>query len=83
MATSQEGEKPQNIVPVSLRVAPEQRRFYGVKTPEAMRQQRAEEAREAGRKAAKELLGDRWGATVFENPIRVPRPLPRKPSEDQ
>jgi hypothetical protein len=79
MGTPKEGEKPQNIVPISLRVAPEQGRFHGVKTPEAMKQQRADEAREA----TKELLGDRWGATVFENPIRVPRPLPRKPGEQR
>jgi hypothetical protein len=74
-----EGEKPQNIVPITLRVAPEQGRFHGVKTPEAMRQQRADEAREA----AKQLLGKHWGATVFENPIRVPRPLPKNPGEQR
>jgi hypothetical protein len=79
MATPHEGEKPQNIVPISLRVAPERSRFHGVKTPEAMRKQLADEALEA----AKELLGDRWGATVFENPIRVPRPLPRNPGEQR
>jgi hypothetical protein len=77
MGTPKEGEKPQNIIPFTLRVAPEQGRFHGVKTPQAMRQQRADEAREA----AKELLGDRWGATVYENPIRVQRPLPGNPGE--
>jgi hypothetical protein len=81
MSTPKEGGASVNIVPVSLRRAPEQGRFHGVKTPEAMRQQAADAAREAGRAAAKELLGKRWGATVYENPIRVPRPLPRNTSE--
>jgi hypothetical protein len=83
MSTPKEGGTPANIVPISLRRAPEQGRFHGVKTPEAMRQQHADETREAGRAAAKELLGKRWGATVYENPIRVPRPLPRKPGEQR
>ena len=79
MATPQEGEKPQNIVPVSLRVAPEQRLFHGVKTPEAMRQQRADPELEAYRR----LLKEPRGSAVFENPIRVPRPLPRNPGEQR
>jgi len=83
MSTPKEGGASANIVPISLRRAPEQGRFHGVKTPEAMRQQAADAAREAGRAAAKELLGERRGATVFENPIRVPRPLPRKPGEQR
>jgi hypothetical protein len=83
MSTPKESGEPQNIVPSSLRFAPEQGRFHGVKTPEAMRQQASDASREAGRAAAKELLGERWGATVFENPIRVPRPLPQKPGEQR
>jgi hypothetical protein len=71
------GDKPQNIVPISLRVAPEQGRFHGVKTPESMRQQHTDEAGEA----AKQFLGKHWGRTVFEGPFRAPRPLPRNPGE--
>jgi hypothetical protein len=82
MATPKEGGNPYNIVPISLRRAPEQGRYHGVKTPEAMSQQRTDEALEAGRVAAKELLGDRWGATVFKGPFRVPRPTwPKNPGE--
>jgi hypothetical protein len=76
---SPEGGNPFNIDPISLRRAPEQGRFHGVKTPETMKQQ----ASDAALEAAKELLGKRWGATVFENPIRVPRPLPQKPGEQR
>ena len=80
MTAPKEGEKPQNIVPVSLRRAPEQTRFHGVTTPEAMRQQRADEARET----AKQLLGKQWGRTVFEGPFRVPRPnWPKNPRQNR
>jgi hypothetical protein len=71
---------PLNIDPKTLRVAPEQGRFHGVKRPEAMRQQRADEAREA----AKQLLGKHWGKTVFEGPFRVPRPnSPKQPDQQR
>jgi hypothetical protein len=82
MGTPIEGEKQQSLIPITLRRAQEQGQFHGVKTSETMRQQHADEARVARIEAAKELLGDRWGKTVFENPIRVQRPIqPKNPRE--
>jgi hypothetical protein len=78
MSTPKEGGASANIVPISLRRAPEQGRFHGVKTPEAMRQQRADTELEAYRR----LLKEPRGSAVFENPIRVPRPSwPKNPGE--
>jgi hypothetical protein len=52
---------------------------WGVKKPEAPKQQPSD----AERELAKQLLGKHWGATVFEGPFRVPRPLPKKPGEQR
>jgi hypothetical protein len=47
-----------------------------VQKPEEPKQQPADQERDA----AKQLLGKRWGKTVWENPIQVPRPnWPKQP----
>src|SRR5918996_526916 len=61
----------------SLKPLPKGEPGWSVKKPEEPKQQPTD----AELETAKQLLGKHWRATVFEGPIRVPRPLPSNPSE--
>ncbi len=63
-----------NIDPKTLWIAPEQGRFHGVKKLEETKQQPSTEL-----EAYRQLLKEPRGSAVFENPIRIPRPLPPNP----
>jgi hypothetical protein len=74
-----EGGNPYNIDPNTLRLAPEQSRFHGVKKPEEAKQQPSDPELEAYRQLQREPRG----STIFVGPIRVPRPLPQNPGEQR
>jgi DNA-binding XRE family transcriptional regulator len=72
------GGTPQNQGLSEFKVLPEQKGVGPhVQKPEEPKQQQ----NNAEIEVYKQLRGKRWGSTVFENPIRVPRPLPQNPGE--
>jgi hypothetical protein len=74
------GDKPQNHGLSDFTVLSEQRGAGPrVKKPEEQKQQLSD----ADLEVYKRIMGKRWGATVFENPIRVSRPLPKNPGEQR
>jgi hypothetical protein len=74
------GDKPQNHGLSDFKVLPEKQGVGPLaKKPEEPEQQLSE----ADLEVYKQLMGNRWGSTVFENPIRVPRPLPQNPGEQR